>query len=200
VSDKPSYLGLLNAISLAESNAHCYLTAWKEKTPSADVRRVLEIVATREGEHGLAFQKRINELGYSLIPKEDPGFEDRMAIAAADCSDLEKFEALGFAKLVNDIAGGTDDKPDFLLGLMKDTTIDIQTGELLGRYIAEERDTGRLLKDCYQQLKAAANGGASAPRLDSVEAKIDQLCEAVTQLTELVAAASNGKSKAKTRV
>ena len=28
MSDKPSYLGLLNAVSLAESDAHCYLSEW----------------------------------------------------------------------------------------------------------------------------------------------------------------------------
>ena len=28
MSDKPSFLGLLNSVSLAESAAHCYLEAW----------------------------------------------------------------------------------------------------------------------------------------------------------------------------
>ncbi len=40
--------------------------------------------------------------------------------------------------------------------MFEDTSIDIQTGELLGRYIAEERDSGRLLRACYEQLRAAA--------------------------------------------
>ena len=35
MSDKPSYLGLLNAVSNAESQAECYLTAWAEVTPDA---------------------------------------------------------------------------------------------------------------------------------------------------------------------
>jgi len=32
MTDKPSYIGLLNAVALAESNAHEYLTAWAEVT------------------------------------------------------------------------------------------------------------------------------------------------------------------------
>ena len=28
MADKPTYLGLLNAIALAETRAHAYLTAW----------------------------------------------------------------------------------------------------------------------------------------------------------------------------
>ena len=72
MSDKPSYLGLLNAIALGESRAHCYLSAWIEVTPSDDVRRVLATVAAREGEHGMAFAKRLNELGYGVLERDDP--------------------------------------------------------------------------------------------------------------------------------
>ena len=54
----------------------------------------------------------------------------------------------------------TGDKPDIFDGFFKDHSIDIRTGELLGRYIAEERDTARLLRGCYEQLKKAAGGRA----------------------------------------
>ena len=69
MSDKPSYLGLLNAIAIAESQAHDYLCAWAEVTPSDDVRCVLRKVAAREGEHGMSFAKRINELGLRRAPQ-----------------------------------------------------------------------------------------------------------------------------------
>ena len=84
MSDKPSYLSLLNAVSQAESRAHTYLTAWADITPSADVRCVLLTVAAREGEHGLSFAKRINELGYNLRPARDDGKRaERMACACS---------------------------------------------------------------------------------------------------------------------
>src|SRR4051794_29339190 len=78
VAEKPSYLGLLNAVSLAESRAHCYLSAWADVTANDDLRAVLRTVAAREGEHGMAFAKRIDELGFDLEPKDDPNFDDRM--------------------------------------------------------------------------------------------------------------------------
>src|SRR5215207_6508401 len=94
VSAKPSYLGLLNTLSLAESAAHEYLNAWIAVTEHDGVRATLQTVTAREGEHGLAFAKRINELGYTVKPKDDPGQAKRMDIAASrTMSDLEKMDA-----------------------------------------------------------------------------------------------------------
>ena len=157
-SQKPTYLGLLNAIALAESRAHAYLTAWMAVTPSPDVRAVLATVAAREGEHGMAFAKRIDELGYSVLDRPDPGHRKRLTVAKSDRSDLEKMEALGFGRL------DTGDEPDIFDGFFHDHSIDIQTGALLGRYICEERDTGRLLRSCYEQLKAQSDAAAAPPR------------------------------------
>lgn len=54
MSNKPAYLGLLDAIAIGEGRAHIYLRAWAEKIDDPDVRRVIETVAIREGEHALA--------------------------------------------------------------------------------------------------------------------------------------------------
>ena len=95
----------------------------------------------------------------------------------------------------------TGDKPDVFDSFFNDHTIDIQTGELLGRYIAEERDSGRLLRSCYEQLKEAAEGGTRGvadDRLAALEAKVDAVCAAVEGLRDLVAApskAANGKAR-----
>jgi hypothetical protein len=48
----------------------------------------------------------------------------------------------------------TGAEPDIFDRFFTDHSIDIQTGALLGRYICEERDSGRLLRSCYEQLKA----------------------------------------------
>jgi rubrerythrin len=194
MSDKPSYLDLLNRISLGESNAYCYLSEWAEVTKDADVRRVMLTVAAREGEHGLSFAKRINELGYELVQKPDENLEKKLEIVRSDCSDLEKMEALGFARTAD-----SADKPDFFDDLFKDHSIDIQTGELLGRYIAEERDSGRLLRACYACLQEAEEAkaptsrkqdtkatAATTRRLTAIEAKVDQLCAAVDDLAQVV--------------
>jgi rubrerythrin len=182
---KPSYLGLLNAIAVAEAEAHDYLVVWAAATPSADVRKVLLTVAAREGEHGMSFAKRINELGYEVRRKENAGSK-AMEIVSSDCSDLEKMKALKLHKL------DTGDKPDIFDDFFKNHSIDIRTGELLGRYIAEERDTARLLRSCYDQLVAASKStGAPVPAeesLASLEAKVDTLCRAVEELRQIVCA------------
>ena len=47
----------------------------------------------------MAFAKRIDELGFKVIPKDDPKNAERMAIAGSTAlSDKEKFEALGLGK------------------------------------------------------------------------------------------------------
>ncbi|MGH8977812.1 MAG: hypothetical protein ACRDV7_07030 [Acidimicrobiia bacterium] len=186
MSDKPSYLGLLNAIAVAESRAHEYLDAWISVTPNAEVCAVLRTVAAREGEHGMSFAKRVNELGYDVRVKEDPRHARALEIAASDRSDLEKMEALGFAGI------DRGDQPDVFDDFFKDHSIDIHTGELLGRYIAEERDTGRLLRSCYEQLKAQQaepSARAVAPngdRFSVLESKMDAVCAAVEDLRRIV--------------
>jgi hypothetical protein len=189
MGDKPSYLGLLNAIAVAETRAHTYLTAWAEVTASDDVRGVLLKVAAREGEHGMSFARRINELGYNVRCSDDGSTDQALALVRSDCSDLEKMEALKLHRL------DRGDKPDIFDDFFKDHTIDIETGALLGRYIAEERDSARVLRHCHELLKQAASPGDAAPaedRLAALERKVDALCAAMD------APAPNG-SRAKAR-
>jgi hypothetical protein len=187
MSDKPSYLGLLNAIAVAEAQAHEYLTVWADTTPSPDVRRVLLTVAAREGEHGMSFAKRINELGYEVRCNDGSAREKALELVQSDRSDLKKMEKLKLHTL------DTGDKPDVFDGLFKDHSIDIRTGELLGRYIAEERDSARLLRSCYEQLRAAESAedddaSSTSESLSSLDAKVDALCRAVDELRQIVVA------------
>ncbi len=195
-SDKPSYLGLLNAVALAEGEAHEYLCAWIEVTPSDDVRAVLRTVAAREGEHASSFARRIDELGYTVRPKRGDGRNPALDAVTSDCSDLEKMEALGLHRL------DRGDEADVFDDFFRDHSIDIATGELLGRYIAEERDTARILRRCYEQLQVAAGGtGATAAddRLASLEQKVDALCRTVGDLAEAMAASVSGANGSRTK-
>ena len=148
MSDKPSYLGLLNAVANAESDAHCYLTAWRDTTTNPEVRSVLTTVASREGEHGMSFAKRVVELGYEFERTEHPSLAEKMEVARSDRSDMEKAEYFGLTR--------AEETLGFFDNVFKDHSIDIRTGELLGRYIAEEHDTARLAKCCYDALCATA--------------------------------------------
>jgi rubrerythrin len=182
MADKPSYLGLLNAVSNGESRAHTYLTAWADVTPDPEVRGLLLTIAAREGEHGMSFAKRINELGFELEVTDDPGFEEKMQIATSDCTDLEKLEALHVLDYV------TGDEPDVFDKFFRDHSIDIRTGELLGRYIAEERDSLRLISGCASILKSRTNGSATSDQLVGLENKVDAVCRAVEELRQIVCA------------
>ena len=98
MSEQPTYLKLLRGIANAESDAHGYLSAWRDVTSDPDVRAVLTTVASREGEHGMAFAKRVVELGFEFERKEDPSLAEKMAVAASNCSDKEKAEYFGIPR------------------------------------------------------------------------------------------------------
>jgi hypothetical protein len=88
---KPSYLGLLNAISLAETHAGVYLRAWADATSDEDLAGTLRLVAARETSHGDLFCRRLCELGHELRHKPDPKAAERLArYANPKVSDCEK--------------------------------------------------------------------------------------------------------------
>ena len=209
MGDKPSYLGLLNAIAVGELGGEALFCAWAETTLDDDVRGVLRTVQLREAEHARSFAKRLDELGYGVLDKPDPSLAGRVAIArSTEMSDCEKFERLGFAK--------EPDGPDIFSRFFDDTTIDPTTGALMGRYVAEERDTGRLLRGCYAvvrdrtphhvagaEMAAHASDAGLVERLDRIECAVMALAEqAAAQQARLqakadVKAAKAGKGKGK---
>lgn len=154
MTDKPSYLGLLNTISLAETEAGIYLEAWANATPDEDLAKVLRLVALRETHHGEAFCRRLSELGYPLRQKTDPKAAARLAkYANPKIHDCEKIPpersgdndaiADGFREIENAV---------------KEGKFDPMTANMLTWYIAEERDSGRRLKEAYDCVRAKANG------------------------------------------
>ena len=150
---KPSYLGLLNAISLAETEAGVYLRAWADATCDEELACTLRLVAARETSHGQLFCRMVGELGYDLKPKADPKSAERIAKYAnpkiSDCDKLprEREEADPFGEIEKAIAGGTYDPV---------------TANMLSWYICEERDSGAKLRAAYAKVRAKANGGAKA--------------------------------------
>ena len=61
-------------------------------------------------------------------------------------------------------------------GFFNDTSIDPETGALLGRYIAEERDSGRRLQAAYSAVLEKANGQPEG-HLQNGEAQQSELKE-----------------------
>ena len=102
-------------------------------------------------------------------------FEGLCAFLASDASDADKVARFG---------GGDDDGRDPFRGFLNDVTIDPDTGALLGRYICEERDSGRRLKAQYQRICAAASGTADDD-IAALTAKIDALAAQIAELKAL---------------
>ena len=152
---KPPYLGLLNAISLGESEAGVYLEAWANATDDEELASTLRFVAARETSHGELFCRRLCELGYDLRQKPDPKSAARLArYANPKISDCEKVgperaeTGDGFADIRANIANGV---------------YDTMTCNMLQWYVNEEDDSGRRLRDAYAKVRAKA-GMTAAPR------------------------------------
>lgn len=151
-NSKPSYLGLLNEISEAEKRGGEYLTVWADRCTDPAVEEVLRLVAAREAEHSASFARRVVELGFRVRHRPDTEAEarNRQAAALADLGDMATFEALGY-RSDRDV-----DAPDIFDRYFTDHSIDPATGALLGRFIAEERDSARRLQACFTALLARA--------------------------------------------
>ena len=192
---KPTYLGLLNAIALGERNGAELFNCWSSTTTSDDVRAVLHTVALREAEHNLAFEKRLDELGYCVeeVEKEKANATHacRMAIAmSATLSDREKLEQL---KFVRTNADGQDDVFD---SMFHNKDLDPQTGGLLGRYIAEERDSRRLLAGCYDalcEMEHSPTAAASSTVLGDLACQVAEIRTCLSELTASVQALASRK-------
>ena len=177
---KPSYLGLLNAIAMGERNGAELFSCWSSVTTNPDVGAVLHTVALREAEHAVAFEKRIDELGFGVVPRTDPQHEAKMTIAASTTlSDRQKLEQLKLIRLPNGTGGDVFDT------MFENKDLDPVTGGLLGRYIAEERDTGRLLTGCHGAL-CVAEGTPVAAASPSMEELAQQVADAGRHLADLV--------------
>ena len=186
MADKPSYIGLLNAIANGERGGAKIFKKWAEVTTCDDIRPTLQTVAIREAEHALAFEKRLCELGFTLREKENPELKKTVKVMKSQRDDLEKFQHLGYGKK------SKSEQTDALVRLLEDTSIDPQTGALLGRFICEERDTVRRLTACYEFLKknaaeAKPSGARSEPNLEGLTAQLAALTEKVEAMSRLKA-------------
>lgn len=175
---EPTYLPLLNSIAVNECKGEALLNAWADATPDSELEACLRFVAIREGEHAKAFTKRMCELGHAVC--EDTAyqvfkdFEGLLACLGSDATDAEK---------VAMFRGGEPqgERKDPFRGFFNDTTIDPQTGALLGRYIAEERDSGRRLSAAYQRVSK----GAPSSELAELKSQVAELCKEIADLKRM---------------
>ncbi len=186
--DQPTFMPLLNSIAVNEAKGYQLLNTWANTTCDPQLKSALQFVAIREGEHAAAFTKRMCELGCAVDESSAyqvfKNFDEQLACAGSDITDAEK---VAFLTGRGDRSEG--ERKDPFRGFFKDVTIDPQTGELLGRYIAEERDSGRRLKAEYDRVCAAAT--PNKPAMDdiaSLKACVMSLEGELQQLRKMIAA------------
>jgi len=156
------------------------LRCWAAHTQDPALAATLNFVAIREGEHAAAFEKRMCELGFAIA--EDKAYtvfrdlDGLLACAASNASDADKVARLA----------GRRDGEDTFASFFKDTTIDPLTGELLGRYISEERDSARRLRAEYDRVLAAAGADRqAASEIAELRACVDALQRELRELRAL---------------
>lgn len=174
---EPTYVRLLNSIAVNECKGEAVLTAWADATRDPELEGVLRFVAIREGEHAAAFTKRLCELGHAVCEetayKAFEDFDGLCRFLGSSASDAEKV-----ARFRGNPGG---ERKDPFRGFFNDTTIDPQTGALLGRYIAEERDSGRRLEAQYQRV--CGTGSSRDAEIADLKAQVARLSEQVAALT-----------------
>ncbi|MCZ6639997.1 MAG: hypothetical protein O7F71_00350 [Gammaproteobacteria bacterium] len=150
MAKKPSYIGLLNAIVNGERGGYELFNAWSTNTTDELLQPTLNMIAVREMEHSWAFEKRLAELGFNLRPTTNKALNKQVKLLKSKASDEEKFASFGFGANTS----AERETGDALLQILSDKSIDPQTGELMGRFISEERDTGRQLTKAFRAMKA----------------------------------------------
>ena len=150
MAKKPSYVGLLNAIANGERGGHQLFKAWSDSTSDKALKPTLDMIAIREMEHSWAFEKRLSELGFDLRPSTNKDLNKQVRLLKSKVSDTDKFASFGFGNGITD----KGEIEDGLLKLLADKSIDPQTGALMGRFISEERDTGRQLNKAYRAMQS----------------------------------------------
>ena len=152
---RPTFLKVLNGLAGAEWSAHHEFGAWAKVTRDEALRPLLLLVAAREGEHALSFEKRIIDLGFTLLPRPKSDHDECMRVLSdPSVSDLDKLEFFGYGD------GGQYGESDTFATLFEDRSMDIETSTLMGRYVGEERDTSRRLRAAYKVLQAQAKAAA----------------------------------------
>ena len=149
-SGKPSYLGLLNAIALGEGCGREAFEAWAAHTRDPLLRPVLETVAAREGEHSESFAARIRALGFEVEARDFPALDRIREVLSSDRPDMEKLRYL------YPESGRAATDGDIFDNLLQDDSMEDETRALMERYVAEERDSARLLREQLERLEASA--------------------------------------------
>ncbi len=183
-SARPTYISTMQAIAAGEAHAQRLLSAWSAHTNDRNLAETLQLVALRSAEQAAAFQRRLYELGAdtsAINPALQAELDEQLRFARSQHSDRDKFEML----LSYDQPGSGRDP---LSELFQDPDIDIESGALLGRYVATERDSERRLRKHWSKLSTMtghAGSGGEPVNLRDIFAQLDRLTRTIEELKSM---------------
>ena len=138
---QPHYLELLNTIAIQEREAGIFLQEWAQKTNNDVLRANLALVARRETSHYEIFNRRIEELGFTLEDRTIPELVERKRIFSSDLSDTEK-NAWRKTRMSKQKGYSIRDK---YVAAASDETVDLLTRSLLRWFADVEEDSTDIL-------------------------------------------------------
>ena len=195
MSEKPSYLGLLNAIAVGERGGEELFEAWAAASPNDDVRAVLTTVALREGEHARQFSQADQRARLLGDPQGGPGLPGRVALVSAPTSPTARSSS-GSAS-----ASAPKGGKDIFANFFSDISMDIETERADGslrRRGARHRPPPACRATAIISRAAGSNG---QPDMAALEARLERI---ECALAELAAAkqrrpAAEGRRRKATR-
>ena len=153
MSAKPDYIDLLNDIRVQETRAGVFLRAWAEKTDDPGLKQCLTLVAERETSHGVIFERRIRELGFTTPDPtqevSDARATEQLTVAASDMPDVEKIVWMREFQT-------TAPKPtvrERYEAAMEDESVDALTRSLIRWFNDVENDSGGSMRQEYARLE-----------------------------------------------
>jgi hypothetical protein len=179
MDEKPSYVGMLTATAVAEHRTAMALETWSKATEDTQLAAALDQVANREEEHSVAFINRLGELGFDFVPSPLDEYTDSvmLGVARSAATDIEKFRLLlNYDDSVTAESYG-------LVHMFDDESLDPQTCELIGRFIAEERVSDVLLRSELHRI--VLSGQVATPEADE-DKLIAEVASCVEQMTRIL--------------
>ena len=179
MSDKPSYLGLLNAIANGESQAECYLNAWAEvdarrRRASGHLDGRAPRGRARQGVREAAVRARL----HACSPARIRSSTRRWTIAGdKHLTDREKFEKLGFSPAERSEPSGPTSS--HVVRRQDDRHPDRRAARSLHRRGARQRPHARgvLPTSCAQPRTATRSRTATAATCRAQLGRIEDLLE-----------------------
>lgn len=176
---EPDLCRQLNDIAVEAGREAKLLRSWRKRSANGSLQQQLEALELEARERAARFARQLHRLGGKLEDRYSDRFEEYLAIASSNLSDLAKLTRLF------DLSGGAEEG---LESLFETPGIDADSGALLGRYIAERRQRLACLRELRQRLAPAEETPPRGVRQAEDQAVLQAVADRLARLERTVQA------------